>query len=284
MKHFNKLGWLLLICILGMSSYSIHDYSPQEATNILATLGRRAWAAFHPTSDKVVRLTKFGYNLDIDTGAAETLGALGDDPDTRFGLAAETISVVSTSANDAAAGTGARLLVLQCIDSDGLQSDVLVSMNGLTPVVTTATCKFLNRVVVYTSGSLRTNDGTITLTQSSSGVNLAIVPAGQSVTQQLEYYIPSDRRCYTDNLTMRARKLASGSARLDVKVKIFSNFVGTTYTIRDYLLDTSGDGVVNFDNFKAELLAPNEIFVIKVSTNSNNSAITGSLDLTCKID
>jgi hypothetical protein len=279
----NRLGWLLVVCLIVMAGYDTGFYSPQQALNILSTLGRRAYTSFYPSD--VVRLTKFGSNLDVDN-VAETLGALGDDPETRFTLDAETLSIVSSDAADDSAGTGARLLLLQCINSDGLQVDVVVVMDGTTPVVTTQTCKFLNRALVFSAGTGLRNAGSIMITQSTSGVDLAVIPANRSVTQQLEYYVPSDRRCFIDRLVLTGRKTTSGSARIDANIRIYSNFVQVVYDIRDYLLAVSAtdSDVIEREDFKAEQLAPNEIFVVELTSSANNSAVTGSLDLTCKID
>lgn len=278
-----KLGWILALCLILLGSVNYTSLSPQRALNVLSVMGRKAYISF-TSSTGVNRVTKFGFNLDIDTGASETLGSLGDDPESRFKLAAETLSIVSTDAADTIAGTGAQLILLQCIGEDGTQSDVAVAMNGTTPVVTTAECKFLNRALAFQTGSGLRNAGDITITQSTSGVDLALIPAGSSVTQQLEYYVPSNRRCYMDDLDLRGRRIASGSTRMDISVKIYSAVTDTVYEIRNYLIASSStsSGSIDRNDFKAEPLAPNEIIVFDITASSNNSAMTGSFDLTCQ--
>lgn len=271
-----------VVALVGFAKIEFNVLGERTALHVLATMGRRAWIAFTPNA-QIKRVTKFGYNLDIDTGVNESVSAIGDDARNRFNLNAETLSIVSTSADDAAAGIGARSISIQCIGADGTQSEVPVTMNGLTPVLTTDLCKFNNRAVVISSGSSRKNIGDITVTQTLSGVVLALIPANKSVTQQLEYYVPSDRECFIDRLLLKGRKLATGTARMDIGILVFSQVTMTDYEIRDYLIDTNGDGFIERENFKAERLSPNEIFSVDVSTNANNSAITGSIDMTCRV-
>ena len=79
----------------------------------------------------------------------------------------QTLSVVSASANDASGGTGARTVEIQGLDSNWNLLTETVTMNGLTPVVTTQE-HFLRvfRARVVTAGSLQSNAAQITITGS----------------------------------------------------------------------------------------------------------------------
>lgn len=282
-----NLGWLLLAVVLSVSFIPLREVMPPSYSgHIQATVGRKAWLSFNDLNQvQFTRITKFGFNKDVDSAAAEGLVSFGGSSTAQIGLAAETLSVVSTDADDTSAGTGARTLLIQCITSDGTQSDVSVTMNGTTPVVTVATCKFINRVIVLTSGSSDRNEGAINITQSTSGVQLAQIPANKSVTQQLMYYVPSDRSCYIEDLVVRARKLAGGTApRVEFNVLTYSQTQDTLYDIREYFVDTSIENEIKAQDFKAERLRPNEIIVIDIITNTNDTVTTGSFELTCKID
>jgi len=280
----NRLGWVLLVCILGLGSYSGTRFSPQETLNAMLA-GPKAFWSFFEGSSQIQRLTKFGFNKDIDTGSREILASFGGTWLQRE-LAAETLSVVSTSASDTAAGIGAQQLLLSCINSDGLEVNVVVALNGLTPVVTTQTCKFINRAVVFLTGTSDTNVGNINITQSTSSVQLAQIPAARSSTQQLLYYVPADRRCYMDHVFIKVRKLAGGSdPKVEINALIYSQTQDTVYDVREFYIDTSsGDGIIDLFDFKAEVLRPNEIITFDFLTDTNNTIATGSIDMTCKID
>lgn len=281
-----NLGWLLVAVILGVSFIPVRDAeAPARSLHVLANMGRQAYLSFNDgIGTRYNRITKFGFNKDVDSAAKEIIASFGGSF-VQSNLSAETLSVVSTDAADTSAGTGARQLIIQCIGSTGIQTDVEVVLNGVTPVVTTDTCKFVNRAVVFTAGSGETNAGTINITQSSSGVQLAQIPIGKSTTQQLIHYIPADRRCYMEELYIKARKLAGGTApRVEFDVLIYSNSQNVLYDVREYFVDTSVSTFVEQKDFKAEVLRPNEIIAITAMTNANDTVVTASFDLTCRKD
>lgn len=282
----NKLYVSIAAVILCVSFIPIRDaQSPKNSLHVLSTMGRRAYLSFNDgIGTSYSRVTKFGFNKDIDSASPEIITSFGGSF-IQKNLSAETLSVVSTSANDSLGGTGARQILIQCIGSDGLQSNVPLSLNGTTPVITTSTCKFVNRVVVFSAGSGETNLGTINITQSSSGIQLAQIPLEKSTTQQLLYYVPSDRRCYLEDIYIKARKTSGGSSpRVQFEILIYSNSQKVLYDIREYFVDTSVSTFIEQKNFKAEQLRPNEIFAIRATTNTNDTIVTASFDLTCRID
>lgn len=80
-------------------------------------------------------------------------------------------SMASASANDAAAGTGARTVRLTYFDGTGAGPFTeIVTLNGTTPVNTVATnIRFIESLVVLTVGSGGANAGIITLFGSTAG-------------------------------------------------------------------------------------------------------------------
>lgn len=102
------------------------------------------------------------------------------------------LSIVSTSANDSAAGTGIRTLEIHCLLADLTEYVELVALNGLTPVLTVATnIRFVQCMHMVTFGTLNSADGNISATSAagnhsyiSSGnvrctSSLRMVPAGK---------------------------------------------------------------------------------------------------------
>ena len=280
----NKIFSLLFICILAMGAFDLKQYSPQQALNILSKSGRKAWYAFNSDLDiGYKRVTKFGYNQDLDTGGYEILSAFGGTWQ-QYDLSAETLTITFADPNDASGDTGANSLLVTCIDEDGLEQDVVVVTNG-TSFVTTQTCKFVNRAVVVTAGSSKFNEGLITIAQTTSGVTLATIPAQKSVTQQLIYYVPSNQICYLDHIYLRARKIAGGNTniRVEFNVRIYSGSQDVLYDIREYFVDTRIEGVIDEPDFKAEPVRPNEILAIEALTDTDDSIVTGDFELSCLI-
>lgn len=101
----------------------------------------------------------FGYNPDIDSGTEETIWTYGG---LYSHLAEPTILKISSgSANDAAAGTGARTVYILGINGDGSEVAETVTLNGQTAVNTTYTYTEIQRIVVMTVGSGGVNAGQI---------------------------------------------------------------------------------------------------------------------------
>lgn len=136
---------------------------------------------------------KFGRNADVDAATApediwEGGGLYTGQP---VGVA-ETVSVVSSSTADTAAGTGLRTLYLGGLDADyGFQVDT-VTLNGTTPVVTTKTWSRIGRVYGLPAGSGGSNAGTITVRHSITASNVfAAIQPGYSQTEIAAATIPA---------------------------------------------------------------------------------------------
>lgn len=81
---------------------------------------------------------------------------------------AETIQIQPSSANDTAAGTGAREITVIGLDGSWNEVSESIATNGVTAVTTTQTFLRVNEAYVSSAGSLLRNADTITLTQSTS--------------------------------------------------------------------------------------------------------------------
>lgn len=109
-------------------------------------------------------VSKSGSNPDVDSAGNEDIWRTGGNwvaPTTN-----RTMSVVSSSASDAAAGTGARTLTLSGLNSSYADISETITLNGTTPVVSSNSYVMLNNTLVATAGSSTTNVGVITITAS----------------------------------------------------------------------------------------------------------------------
>lgn len=110
-------------------------------------------------------------------------------------------SIVSTSANDSAAGTGARTVTITYLDASGNGPfQETVTLNGLTPVNTTNTniC-FIERMDVATVGANGSNVGTLNLYTGTGatgvifaaiGVGAIAAGVGDNQTFYAHHYVP----------------------------------------------------------------------------------------------
>lgn len=114
---------------------------------------------------------KFGFNPDIN-GVEETVWDHGGIY--AYPAAAIQMSVSSSSVNDTAAGTGARTVFVAGLDANYNEISETVTLNGQTPVLTSALFLRINRASVVSAGSGETAAGDIYV---GTGVVSAGVPA-----------------------------------------------------------------------------------------------------------
>lgn len=113
----------------------------------------------------------FGYNSDVDT-SIETVWPYGGI--LTFPSAALQMKVSSDSANDTAAGTGARTVYIEGLDVNHAVISETVTLNGQTAVLTTQSFLHVNNFYVATAGSGKSAAGSIYI---GTGTVTAGVPA-----------------------------------------------------------------------------------------------------------
>lgn len=108
-------------------------------------------------------------------------------------------SVNSTSASDASAGTGARTITINYLDTSFTLKSETVTMNGTTAVATAnSDIAFIESIVVATVGSGGGNVGTIQVWTANNGTGSvwgSIAPSDNQ-TFWAHHYVPSGVTCY----------------------------------------------------------------------------------------
>jgi hypothetical protein len=128
------------------------------------------------------------------------------------------MSVVSTSADDAAAGTGARTLVIEYLNGTLDLSVEMITLNGLTPVNTVATdVRWVQAVHVATAGSGGKAAGNIDIKHNSTVYKR--ISAGQRNSHSSFKRVPRGKKLYIS--TMFAGSV-SGSAATSTLVELVS--------------------------------------------------------------
>ena len=133
---------------------------------------------------------KFGRNSDVDTGSdPETIWEAGGLK--VWQTVADQIDIVSSSGNDAAAGTGARTIEIEGVNGSYVHVKDTITLNGTSTV--TSTLEFLNvyRAKIVTAGSGGNNAGTITGTfDGTTDDAFGILPGFNQ--SQLAFYTTAD--------------------------------------------------------------------------------------------
>ena len=147
---------------------------------------------------------KFGKNFAVDT----TLEPLTSSGFYRTPTTLTSLEIVSDSANDTAAGTGARTVIVEGINdvNGSWTSDTeTITMNGTTPVALSKQWRRIYRMRVVTSGTYGSQSGsshssTITLRESGAGDTWAQIDSigtlglGQSLIGA--YTIPAGKKAW----------------------------------------------------------------------------------------
>lgn len=118
-----------------------------------------------------------------------------------FPTVPQQMQLVSTSANDTAAGSGVQQVFLRYLDGNYIEKEEIVTLNGLTPVLTVATDIIrVNRLRSERLGTVSGySAGAISLTNTAGTVTYSILPAFANVSRQLIYTIPGNRVGYINH-------------------------------------------------------------------------------------
>lgn len=177
---------------------------------------------------------KFGYNADIDVGT-EVIASWGGsfNPLTT----ATTLTISSTSTDDDDGGTGCNSIVIYGIDENRDSAIEVVTMNGTTNVVTSSTWLGINRVAMFLCGSGQINAGTINITATTGGSQMAQMPLEGGVTQQCIFHVPRNHQFLTRWLRINVLNQAK-NAELTIKLWVYSSVSNGKQEVYRVLVDT----------------------------------------------
>lgn len=136
-----------------------------------------------------------GYNASVNNTIADLWQ--GPTPTYVFPAAAQQMAVVSTSASDAAAGTGIRTVLIHYLDTNYISQTETVTLNGVTPVNTVATNILrINGLHAQSVGSGGAAAGNISLTNLGATVTYGYIPATNNTARQAIFTIPAGMNGY----------------------------------------------------------------------------------------
>lgn len=224
------------------------------------------------------RVNKTGFNSDIDAGTAEDIidgGGTFVQP-----TAARIHALVSSDANDTAAGTGARTVTVQGLDTNYAFLSETVVLNGTTPVNTVGSYVMIDFMFIATAGSGGTNAGTITATAAVDATVTAQINIGDyNQAQMAVFQIRDGYKGYINQWQCAMfQNTASSSGTVHLMTKEFG---GVWRTRRIALLNNSGNSrAVQTIHPPLQVSAKTLIKVRCVSVTNNNTSIDASFDLT----
>ena len=233
-------------------------------------------AGKHPGLSSV---NKFGRNGDIDTGT------IPEDVWTQGGTwvaptQARTHDLVSTSANDAAAGTGMRTVEIQGLDANwDLQSET-VTLNGTTNVATANTYTRIFRMYGATWGTGLENAGVITATAQTDATVTAAINTGDNQTLMAIYTVPRNHTAYIAQVGASINK--SGGVGGLADMVLYKASVDDDARLVQHVFDAAIDGnsisQIVYRPYK-KITEKNDIILTVEDVSVNNTDISGWFDL-----
>lgn len=212
-------------------------------------------------------VTIFGYNPDVDTTRVTVWPYTGILPIPSVAL---QMKVSSSSADDTAAGTGARTVYLEGLDGDHKVVSEIITLNGQTAVTTVKSYLHINNAYVATAGSSMSaagdiyfGTGTVTLGVPATVYDLIKFDYNQRITGS--YTVPAGYTAYVSQGLFSAGQ-PGGSAQVSGRLMT----IGTDGIRRTAAITTVNNGVANYV-FEYPLRVPEKTTLEATAQGSSNN-------------
>lgn len=197
-----------------------------------------------------LRVHKFAYN-DAVGNTKETIWAHGGVINWPAG--ALTLKAVSSSAVDAAAGTGVRTVKFFGHDASWGLVDTTITLNGQTPVNFPATWTRVYRGISQTAGSGGTNAGVIYVYTGDETAGVpdtatliySTIEVGDGQTLQGSYTIPAGYTGYLAYLAATSFGTANPPIQIDVEARAGADQSDSLFVIKDRFLLKGSNFVID---------------------------------------
>lgn len=239
----------------------------------------------------IVHRNIFGRNDDADLSSGpEDVWTPGGD--VNFPASASQLNVASSSANDAAAGTGVRTVFIRGLDANWDIVDETLALNGQTIVQTANTYIRVNRISAASAGSGGVAAGNISIFSgaATSGVPddatqlWRQIPAARNVCQCAFYSVARNYEAFVYNMFAMIRRGTSGSAWADIELQVRDN-AALNPDLPDAVFEEIRDVEVNdlnpaeFVNGFPDRIPEYADFKVRgVDGSANNLIVTAQLD------
>lgn len=215
---------------------------------------------------------KFGANPDIDTAAAEDIWDGGGDYP--WPSAAAETTIQSSSANDAAEGTGARTVQVYGLDTNFLEIDEVVTLNGTTAVTLTKAYRRVHRARVLTAGSGGVNAGAITVQHGATVITR--ISTGMGQTLMAIYTVPAD---YTQALMLAWYATLEDTQASKGRVALMTREFGGAWQTKELVGVSDSAGWDYVFTIPQRYPAKTDIRIRALAVSSNDSQISAGFDL-----
>lgn len=218
------------------------SHAEQVAQSFVHTRGMEWYTAtgLGLLSPDVRRVTALGNNPDVDVGSVpeDVWSGGGLYP---FMAAATSLELVSSSASDTSAGTGARTVLVSGLDAAYVEQSDTITMNGLTAVALPRQYFRINQLLVLTAGTAENNVGDLTLRDAGAGATRAIIPATSGISRQAVFTVPAGHTLSVHSLFVSLNRTSG----IDKNITVGLTF-RTSTGVRRLTLEFSVSSVVPY--------------------------------------
>jgi len=224
----------------------------------------------------IVGWTKFGYREGLTAAAGEeTLWATTGNYTPA--ATAETFDIAYTGgggSNDGAGSTGALALYFQYIDASGLPAVATHTLGSDGTDTTSFSGLGINRIAVASSGSADQNNALITVTHTSSGNTMAVIPAANGVTQQAIYHVGSNHDAVAKFLWINVGKgSGGGNPKVVVKGYVWNRTVATKFEVFRALVNTATEQTISINEPIGFNLSPADVLYWVADTDTGGAQV-----------
>ncbi len=186
-------------------------------------------------------------------------------------------ALVSTSVNDASAGTGARTVLVTGYNSSRALVSETVTLNGTTPVNTSGSYSHITEMRVLTVGSGGTTAGVITATAATDSTVTSSIPVAHNVSVvPVLYPIESGATWRLEDVTVSASNAATG----DFYVSLGLRLAGETLWRRIPLFSLLDAGTTAMTREVGLTIQTGDIVRLDCLSSAANQLVTGSMRYT----
>jgi len=187
----------------------------------------------------VSNVSKFGYNPSVGSVTYESIWEGSNAYP--WQTVADQLEVLSSDANDTSAGTGARTVELQGLDSSWNPLTETITMNGTSAVTTTGSFLRIFRARVVTAGTNLRNEGDITIRDQDTSTTRALITNGATSamgqTLMAVYTIPAGKTGYVVNINFSSAKDLEQEYRLMARDNTVAN---AAWNVKEFMTGRGG--------------------------------------------
>ena len=234
------------------------------------------------------KVNKFGEAIDCDSGVATDIWD-GADGSTSTDVwvppnAARTHAIVSTSTDDAAAGTGMQTVKIYGLTSwDTKETSETVTLDGTDAVNTDNDYVIIHRMHGVTWGTGGQNVGIIKATAAPDSTITAAILATQNQTQMIIYGIPSTQTIYIKSVHASLVKNTGTTKRADGELLVMPSAddnaaANTAWVNKENFLIVEAAPPWEHYYDPVKTVAGPAIIKVQATSNSDGSIIIASFD------